>query len=97
MKATYRSVTVIEQGGLGRRLTLSESPRPDTITVTIFSHDEDGRRAQTLDISREAWEEICRLTGRYSSSWDWAESERPEGPAEAVPAASVMSNEDLFP
>jgi hypothetical protein len=62
-----KSFTAEEKDGLGRYLTLRESPRPNRIVIEVMNSGADGapRQTQSLEIDREDWEELCRATSRY--------------------------------
>lgn len=74
MREILRSFTIVEKGRLGRRLTISESPKPNTCLITLFNSGEDGndRHAQTIELTRNQWEELTEIGSRYASNFDWA-------------------------
>lgn len=99
----HRSWTVVESGRLRRHLTLTESEKPETIVLSFFDpgmDGHDGRRAQSIELSREQWEALSAIGGKYDYDFKWV-SPPSQGSLELpstapiIPANYAMAAEEI--
>ena len=98
-----RSWTIVESGRLRRRLTITESEKPETIVLSFFDPGMDGaigRQAQSIELSREQWEALSAIGGRYDHNFNWV-SQPSQGSLELpssapiIPANYAMAEDDI--
>lgn len=97
-----RSWTVVESGRLRRRLTITESEKPETIVLSFFDPgmDDHDRRAKSIELTRAQWEALSAIGGKYDFSFNWV-SQPSQGSLELpytppiIPANYAMAEEDI--